>query len=112
MRAMLATFNGSAPLLGTTALCASGGSATGVHLSHGGRAAVSAPTDAKERHGMNDTDLRRYAEAFCRRTDTDWLLTKKIGSGNSGSVYQVTRGKEDAALKIYHPRSLPMIEGG
>ena len=53
---------------------------------------------------MNHAGLRRYAEAFCQRPDTDWVLTKKIGSGNSASVYKVTCGKRDAALKIYHPR--------
>ena len=53
---------------------------------------------------MNHAGLRRYAEAFCQRRDTDWVLTKEIGSGNSACVYKVTCGKRDAALKIYHPR--------
>ena len=53
---------------------------------------------------MNHAGLRRSAEAFCQRPDTDWVLAKEIGSGNSASVYKVTCGKRDAALKIYHPR--------
>ena len=53
---------------------------------------------------MNNRQLRRYAEAFCQGRDPDWALTKEIGSGNSASVYKVTSGKRDAALKIYHPR--------
>lgn len=53
---------------------------------------------------MNDRPLRRYAEAFCQRGDADWVLIKEIGRGNSASVYKVTSGNGDAALKIYHPR--------
>ena len=53
---------------------------------------------------MNHTDLRLYAERFCRHPDTDWVLTEEIGRGNSATVYRVTRGQRHAALKIYHPR--------
>lgn len=53
---------------------------------------------------MSHPELRRYAEMFCNRHDSDWVLTKEIGSGNSATVYQVRSKERHAALKIYHPR--------
>ena len=50
----------------------------------------------------SDDSLRPYAEAVC--ADLGHEVIKKIGSGNSSSVYKVTADGQAAALKIYHPR--------
>ena len=49
-----------------------------------------------------DDPLLTHAEDACAKLDAK--LIKKIGSGNSASVYKVTTQTQNAALKIYQPR--------
>ena len=53
---------------------------------------------------MKHVTLSHYADAFCHTIGRDWKLVSEIGSGNSATVFELTRPSARAALKVYHPR--------
>jgi serine/threonine-protein kinase len=52
----------------------------------------------------SDDHLRPYADALCQKRDEECSVLRKVGDGNSASVYQVLIDGKHAALKVYEPR--------
>ena len=48
--------------------------------------------------------LRPYAEAVCRQWGEDCSVIKRVDSGNSATVYEVSISGKQVALKVYEPR--------
>ena len=53
---------------------------------------------------MSHDSLKHYAEQVCQELTGQWNLSKRVGKGNSATVYKIRSYDETAALKIYEPR--------
>ena len=48
--------------------------------------------------------MERYADQACQLLGNGWYVVRRIGSGNSATVFEVHSHEREAALKIYDPK--------